>query len=177
MGGQTHLTAEKEDEIRSACEHHFSLELKDAKVKWEQEKSFLVELCEKNQGYASVEKIRWQKEREISDGQMKKLEQQYKEKLRHLEEENQSLKNLVDDRLEKGKYAGSHASAVRAELIDELQRVETAHRSSEAALRDENEALQAKLKTALSQLKSHRLGSQSDKLEFEESLKEILNQN
>lgn len=171
------MTAEREDEIRSAFEQQHAHELRAEKAKWEQEKSFLVELCEKNQGYASVEKIRWQKEREVSDSSLKHLEQQYKEKLRHLEEENQSLKNLVDDKLEKGKYAGSHASAVRAELIDELQRVETAHRRTEAALREENEALQAKLKAALNQLKSHRMGSKTDKLEFEESLKDIVSQN
>jgi hypothetical protein len=66
---------------------------------------------------------------------VKDLEDQYKSKVASLKEENDTLKVMIDEKLNKAKIKGSDAQHVRAQMAEEIVRVERSHALSEDSLK------------------------------------------
>ena len=84
---------------------------------------------------------------------------------------------MVDETLSDFKLKGVEQSSARQELVDEILRVETAHRRSEEALKKENEGLQDQLQEALAKLSISLQGEKINSTEFKANINDLVKEN
>jgi len=150
-----------------------SYELKEQE--WENERRMLMSLIEKNQEYAYNAQEKWKLENERNQKQYSDLKAQLEPQIQSLETENGNLKKLLNEVHISEEDKGNEVKMVRANLIEEIFRVQNIHQRNEDDLRKDNDKLSIKYSDSINSFKELFQKAQADN-EMQKKIQGIINE-
>jgi len=144
---------------------------------WEAERKMLMGLIEKNQQYAYNAQEKLKSEKEQYENDISQIKQDLNNKISELETENSELKQLLDKVQIKEEGKGNEVKMVRANLIEEIFRVQNIHQKNEDDLRKDNDLLAAKYSEGIQSFKDTLKKAEEDNNMLRKKIDQIISEN
>ena len=144
---------------------------------WEAERKMLMGLIEKNQQYAYNAQEKLKSEKEQYENDISQIKQDLNNKISELEIENSELKQLLDKVQIKEEGKGNEVKMVRANLIEEIFRVQNIHQKNEDDLRKDNDLLAVKYSEGIQSFKDTLKKAEEDNNMLRKKIDQIISEN
>jgi hypothetical protein len=141
---------------------------------WEVERKMLMGLIEKNQEYAYNAQEKLKNETENFKQENERIKTSLGERIEQIETENNSLKKLLNEVHISEEDKGKEVKMVRANLIEEIFRVQNIHQRNEDELRKDNDQISIKYSESIKSFKELLKKAEEDNNMLQSKIEEII---